>query len=229
MALSKMLPLRIAAADDDPEMRDFYARVLPQLGHEVVVLARTGSELVEQCAACWPDLLIVDIKMPEMDGLAAAAEICRRHPLPIILVSAFHSPELLQQVEDKPVLGYLVKSVKPADLEAAIAIAVKRFQELQSLRQQQEELRHALEDRKVIERAKGLLMQRTGLAEAEAYRSMQRTATRTNQKLVAVARSILTAEEAASAVGSRRAGAGVRRAQAPDEPADDDLRAGGST
>ncbi len=222
MAPSKMHPLRIAAADDDPEMRDFYARVLPRLGHEVVALARTGRELVEQCAACRPGLLIVDIKMPEMDGLAAAAEICRHQPLPIILVSALHSPELLRQIEDKPVLGYLVKPVKPADLETAITIAVKRFAELQSLRQQQAELRRTLEDRKLIERAKGLLMQRTGLSEAEAYRSMQRTASRTNQKLVAVARSILTAEEAASATGSRRSAGHTRDDHMPDDPADDD-------
>jgi len=208
MAFSSTPSLRIAVADDDPEMRDYYARVLPRLGHEVVALARTGVELIEQCAASRPELLIVDIKMPEMDGLAAAAEICQREPLPIILVSAFHSPELLEQIEDKPVLGYLVKPVKSADLEAAIAVAVKRFQELQTLRRQKEELRRSLEERKVIERAKGLLMQRTGLSEPEAYRSMQKTASRTNQKLIAVARSILTAEEAAGSPPVKRSGNG---------------------
>lgn len=222
MASSKMRPLRIAVADDDPEMRDFYVRVLPQIGHELVVLARTGCELVEQCAASRPELLIVDIKMPEMDGLAAAAEICRDQPLPIILVSAFHSPDLLRQIDDNPVLGYLVKPVKPADLEAAIAVAVRRFAELQSLRHQQEELRRTLEERKLIERAKGLLMQRTGMNEAEAYRSMQRTASRTNQKLVAVARSILTAEEAASGSDSRRPAANPPPRCPPDEPADEE-------
>jgi len=211
MASSKTRPLRIAVADNDPEMRDFYARVLPRIGHEVVILARTGLELVEQCAAGRPQLLIVDIKMPEMDGLAAAAEICRHGPLPIILVSAFHSPELLEQIEDKPVLGYLVKPIKSAELEAAIAIAVKRFEELESLRRQEEELRRTLEERKVIERAKGLLMQRTGLTEAEAYRSMQRTASRLKQKLIQVARSILTAEDAASDAVSKRPGRDLPR------------------
>jgi two-component system, response regulator PdtaR len=189
-------PLKIAVADDEPDMRDYFVRILPLLGHEVVVVARSGRELVERCCAARPELLIVDIKMPEMDGIEAAAELCRREPLPVILVSAYHDSELLERAADPHIMAYLVKPVKQADLEPAIAVAMWRFEQFQALRQETSDLRQALEERKLVERAKGILMKRAGLDEQQAFRRLQKTASEQNRRLAEIAESILTAEAA---------------------------------
>jgi response regulator NasT len=188
--------LRVAVADDERDMRDFFREFLPPLGHTVVGTAATGAELVALCRAERPDLVITDIKMPDMDGIDAAAAVCRLHPVPVILVSAFHERELLERAEAEHVLAYLVKPIKAADLVPAIGIALRRFEQFQALRQEAADLRQALEDRKVIERAKGVLMKRAGLDEAEAFRRMQKLASDKSRKLVDIATAILTAEEA---------------------------------
>jgi response regulator NasT len=189
-------PLRIAVADDEPDMRDYFAKILPRLGHQVVAQARDGRELVEQCRAARPDLVITDIKMPEMDGIDAAIAIYKDTPLPVILVSAFHDAELIERAEADHIMGYLVKPIKQADLGPVIALAMRRFEQFQELRKEAADLRQALEDRKLIERAKGLLMKKAGLDEASAFRRLQKLASDKNLKLVEVARILLTAEEA---------------------------------
>jgi two-component system, response regulator PdtaR len=188
--------LSIAVADDEPRMRDYYCSTLPLLGHRVVVAARDGCEMVEGCRNSRPDLIITDIKMPDMDGIDAVREICRGEPIPIILVSAYHEAELLDRARREHILAYLVKPIKQADLEAAITVAMERFEEFQALRKEAGELRGALEDRKVIERAKGILMKKTGLDEPEVFRRLQKLSRDQNQKMVEVARMILRAEEA---------------------------------
>lgn len=189
-------PLRIAVADDEPLMLRYYEETLAKLGHRVVVSATNGKDLVDQCADTTPDLLITDIKMPELDGIDAASAIRRQRELPIILVSAFPDPEYIQRALDDRVLAYLVKPIKQSDLQTAIALVMRRFQEFQALKQQADDLSQALENRKVIERAKGILMERAGLDEADAFRRLQKLARDKNQKLVVVARAILTAEDA---------------------------------
>ncbi|MHC4176657.1 MAG: ANTAR domain-containing response regulator [Planctomycetota bacterium] len=189
-------PLRIAVADDEPDMRDYLVRVLPTLGHEVVAVAGNGRELVWQCRISRPDLLIVDIKMPEMDGIEAAEEIFRDQPVPLILVSAYKDPELLERAADDHAFSYLIKPIKQADLETAITIAVRRFEQFEALRREASDLRQALEDRKMIERAKGILMKRSGIGEPDAFRRLQKLASDKNHKLAEVARMIVTAEEA---------------------------------
>lgn len=188
--------LRIAVADDEPDMRDWFRTILPLLGHEVVAVAEDGRDLIEKCHETRPEMVITDIKMPGMDGIDAAAQIYRSGPVPIILVSAYHDPELIHRAECDHVLAFLVKPIKQADLEPAIAIAIRRFEQFQALRKEAADLRQALEDRKVIERAKGLLMKKASLDEAEAFRRLQRLASDRNRKLVEVALMILTAEEA---------------------------------
>jgi response regulator NasT len=188
--------LRVAVADDERDMRDFFREFLPPLGHTVVGTASTGSELVALCRAQRPDLVITDIKMPDMDGIDAAMEVCREQPVPVILVSAFHEPELLERAEANHVLAYLVKPIKAADLVPAIGIALRRFEQFQALQQEAADLRQALDDRKVIERAKGVLMKRARLDEAEAFRRMQKLASEKSRKLVDIATAILVAEEA---------------------------------
>ena len=117
-------------------------------------------------------------------------------------MSAYHDPELIRRAEADHVLAYLVKPIKQADLEPAIAIAMRRFEQFQALRKEAADLRQALEDRKMIEKAKGILMKKAGLDEADAFRRLQKLASDKNQKLVEIARMILTAEEAYGAPGS---------------------------
>jgi response regulator NasT len=189
-------PLRIAVADDEPRMLQFYQEILPLLGHEVVVAARTGVELVEQCRSRRPDLVITDIKMPDMDGIDASQEVAAAEPVPIILVTAHDDPELLNRAGAMHALAYLVKPIKRQDLQPAILIAMRRFEEFQTLRKEANNLRQALQDRKLIERAKGILMRQTGRDEAGAFQSMQKLARDKNRKLVQIAEMIVTAAEA---------------------------------
>ncbi len=188
-------PLRIAIADDERDMRDYFARILPRLGHEIVAAAQNGRELVERCHAARPNLLILDVRMPEMDGLEALAEICSDRPLPAILVSAYSDEDLLRRAEENYVMAYLVKPVRQADLVAAIALAMRRFEQLQASKKEVSDLRQSLEDRKLVERAKGLLVARLHVDESEAFRQLQRLAMQTNQKLVSVAREIVAGKQ----------------------------------
>ncbi len=188
--------LRITVADDEPRMRDYLWESLQRMGHRMVSAARNGRELVEQCRQHEPDLVICDIKMPDMDGIDAAEAIYRTRAIPVILVSAFHDDELIRRASGKHVLAYLVKPIKDTDLAPAITVAMDRFREFQTLRHEAADLRQALEDRKTIERAKGILMKRTALSEPDAFRRLQKVASSKSQKLIEIARMIITAEEA---------------------------------
>lgn len=188
--------LRIAVADDEADVRDWFERMLPTLGHKVVSVAETGSELVEHCRTLRPDLVITDIKMPDMDGIEAGTAICRECPVPIILISAYHDPELIERAEADHVLAYLVKPIGKAALAPAIGLAMRRFAELRELRKEAADLRQALADRKVIEQAKGLLMKVTGIDERAAFRRLQELASDKNQKLIDAAAAVLALEKA---------------------------------
>jgi response regulator NasT len=189
-------PLRIAVADDEPDMRDYFQRCLTRMGHRVVAVAETGLALVERCRQTQPDLVISDINMPGLDGIDAATQIYRDRPVPVILVSAFHDATLIERAEADHVLGYLVKPIKQGDLEPAIALAMRRFEQFQTLQKEAADLRQALEDRKIIERAKGILMKRGTLDEQEAFRRLQKLASEKSRKLVDIANMVLVAEEA---------------------------------
>ena len=188
--------LRIIAADDEPEMREYLESTLRVLGHEVVAVAKCGRELIEACRTGNPDLVITDIRMPKMDGLAAIEEISKSMSLPIILVSAHHDDATVAQALNQQALAYLVKPVKQADIETAIAVAMRRFGEFQALFNQTDSLRQALEDRKLIERAKGLLMKRSELDEPTAFARLQKLASDNNWKLAEAAKLLLASEEA---------------------------------
>ena len=187
--------LRIAIADDEPDMRDYFQEVLPRLGHTVVALAQNGRELVDLCRATNPDLVITDIKMPDMDGIDAANKIYQERPVPVILVSAHHDANLIQRAETDHIMGYLVKPIKQADLKPTIAITVHRFEQFQAMHKEATDLRQALADRKMIERAKGILMKKGNLDEPEAFRRLQKLASEKNHKLVEIATIIVTADE----------------------------------
>lgn len=189
-------PLRISVADDEPDMREYFERILPRLGHQVVSVAETGRELVAHCRELKPDLVITDIKMPDMDGIEAASIIYKELPIPVILISAYHDQPLIERAEADHVMAYLVKPIEQKDLIPAIAIAMRRFEQFQALRQEASDLRQALEDRKIVERAKGILMRRAQLDEPEAFSRLQRLSRDQNKKLVEIAHAILIAETA---------------------------------
>jgi two-component system, response regulator PdtaR len=195
MMTSSRIGLRIAVADDERDMRQFLQEMLTQLGHSVVGAAETGRQLVEQCKTTSPDLIVTDIKMPDLDGLEAAAEANKFRAVPVVVISGHHEAALLERAQVDYVMTYLVKPVKPTDLQAAVTLAASRFANLQAARGEASELRQALEDRKVIERAKGAVTRRVGVPEDDAYRLMRKVASDHNRKMIEVAKQILTAEE----------------------------------
>jgi response regulator NasT len=182
-------------ADDERDMRDYFQRILPELGYEVAAVAENGRQLVERCRQTHPDVVIADIRMPDMDGLAAAEAINNEHPVPVIVVSGYHDESYLQRAREGPIMSYLVKPVKAPDLHAAINLALARFHEHQKSLEEGTALRQALEDRKLIERAKGAVMRRLHVQEEEAYRRLQKQASSNNRRLVDVAREVVGAEE----------------------------------
>jgi two-component system, response regulator PdtaR len=182
---------RIVVADEDPAMARFFEAFLVAAGHQVCI-ARTGWQLVELCRLLQPDLLICEVNLPDLDGLAAIAEVCRVKPVPVILVSGRHDPGLLERVPPH-VLAYCVKPIKEEDLAMTIALVGRQFERLESLQQKIMDLQQTLEDRKLIERAKGIVMKHTGLVEEEAYRRLTKMATDSNRKLVDVAAVVLEA------------------------------------
>jgi response regulator NasT len=188
--------LRIAVADDDEDVLATLERMLEALGHRVVLRARTGRELVEHCVTAGADMIMTDIRMPDMDGLDAATIIYQRAPMPVILLSGYCDRELIQRAEENHVSAYLLKPITQAQLEPAIALASRRYEEFKALEKEAADLRQTLADRKVIERAKGLMMKHLGIDEEEAFRRLQKLASSKNQKLVDIAESILTAAEA---------------------------------
>src|SRR5438876_7505440 len=107
-------PLRIAIAEDESDMRDFFHKILPILGHEVIVSAETGTQLVERCRAKRPDLVITDIRMPEMDGIEATRMLCQEEPIPVILVTAHHDAETMNRAEIAGIMAYLLTWLSPS-------------------------------------------------------------------------------------------------------------------
>lgn len=188
--------LRVAVADDEPDVRTMLGKMLESLGHEVAFAASTGRELVDHCLGTPVDLVMTDIRMPDMDGLEAAAVIYEKMRTPIILLSGHCDKELIERAEENHVFAYLVKPITQMQLEPAIALATRRFEEFQTLQKEANDLRQALADRKLIERAKGLLMKHLNVEEQEAFRRLQKLASSKNKKLIEIAEMVLTAAEA---------------------------------
>jgi response regulator NasT len=188
-------PLRVAIADDERDMREYLEEALPRLGHQVVAAAQTGKQLVEQCRAKAPDLVITDIKMPDMDGIESSIAVNKEKQTPVILISAHDDAELLTRAAADHIMGYLVKPIKESDLKTAISLAMTRFEHFMALAREAASLRQALEDRKVIERAKGAVMKRLRVDEKEAFRHLQKFASDRNLKLKEVSQTVLQAEQ----------------------------------
>lgn len=188
--------LRILVADDEQEMQTYFREILAELGHEVIGVACGGRELVAGALEHHPDLIVTDIRMPELDGIDATAEVYRHMAIPVILVSAYHEPDLISRAEADYIMAYLVKPIRSSHLQAAIALAMRRFERLQDLEKEAGDLRQALQDRKIIERAKGILMKQAKLNEEEAFKRLQTLASNRNQKMVTVAKLVLSMHDA---------------------------------
>jgi AmiR/NasT family two-component response regulator len=195
--------LRIAVADDEADTRQFFQEVLTHLGHEVVAAVENGRQLVERCRTTRPDLVITDIRMPDMDGIEAAAAVNRERQVPVILVTAHHDTASLSRSGGGYVMAYLSKPIKPVDLQAAITLAVLRFEQFRQLSQEAASLRQALEDRKLIERAKGIVMKRLRVDEEDAFRRLRKLASDQNAKLVEVAQQTVSADDVFQELESR--------------------------
>lgn len=185
-------PLRIAVAEPEPEMRAYFHKVLLDMGHQVVALAPSGRALVELCRTADPNLVITAVQMLDMDGIRAAGEICATNPVPIILTSACHDRDVMECSLDDHVMAYLVKPIAGGELELAMILARRHFERFQALHQEVADLQQTLKDRKVIERAKGLLMKRAGLDEEAAFQRLQKLARSHGRKMAEVARVILS-------------------------------------
>jgi AmiR/NasT family two-component response regulator len=186
--------LRVLVADDERDMREYLEQLVARLGHQAAGAAN-GRQLLELCRRVEPDLVITDIKMPDMDGIAVAEAVNQERETPIILVSAHHDAALLARASRKNIMGYLIKPVGPADVEAAIVVAMARFDQYQETSREAISLKQALQERKLIERAKGIVMKRLGTDEDDAFRRLRKLASDGNLKLSAAARRVLEAEE----------------------------------
>lgn len=190
-----MDPLRVLVADDESIRLLTLRAQLVALGYQVVGEASTGTEAVALAASRHPDLAILDIKMPLMDGIEAAERITQARPIPIILLTAYSEAQLVERAAQANIAAYLMKPVSEEDLLPAITLALTRFKQFQALRQEVSDLREALEARKVIEKAKGILMRRLNLTEDEAFRRLQRQSQEANRKLAQVAEAIIVADQ----------------------------------
>ena len=168
-----MRPLRIVIADNESIIRMDLKEMLEEAGHTVVGEAVNGQKAVELAKKYRPDLVIMDVKMPNMDGITAAKLISAEKLAPVLLLTAFSQKEILEKAKESGVLAYLVKPVKEANLFPAIEIALSRFGEMQELEKELEDLKHSLETRKILDRAKGILMDAHHLNESEAFRRIQ--------------------------------------------------------
>jgi response regulator NasT len=187
--------LRILIADDESIRLMSLRAQLAALGHTVIGEASNGREALEMALDKKPDLAILDIKMPVMDGIAAAEKMTEASPLPIILLSAYSEAELVERAAHANIAAYLMKPVSEEDLRPAIALALIRFEQFEALRREVAGLREALEARKLIERAKGIMMRRLDLSEEEAFRRLQRQSQNSNRRLSEVAEAIITADQ----------------------------------
>jgi len=180
---------RVLVAEDEALIRLDLVEMLSEGGYVVIGEAADGEQAVEQAEALRPDLVIMDVKMPKMDGIDAASIIAERRIAPVVILTAFSQRDLVERARDAGAMAYLVKPFGRKDLMPAVELAVSRFRELVALENEVAGLTDRLETRKIVERAKGILMTKQGLSEPEAFRWVQRTAMdrRTTMKAVAEA------------------------------------------
>ena len=183
--------MRILIAEDETIIRLDLRELLERSGFDVVAEARDGEEAVTLARSEAPDLALLDVKMPKLDGIDAARRILEERPIPIVMVTAYGEQELVARAVEAGVFGYLVKPFRETDLLPAIETARARYEELAALREEAESLADALAARKAIERAKGILMQREGLTESEAFARLRKASQISGRPLKVVAEALI--------------------------------------
>lgn len=181
----------ILICDDEPVVRMNLKSMLVELGFEKVLECGDGKNAVEMALASFPDMAVLDVAMPHMDGITAAAEIRKKLKIPIILLTNCYDGQTVKRAAECGIAAFLTKPLREQDLLPAIEIALAHSEEVEDLKEKIEDLKETIENRKVIEKAKGLLMERDRLGEAEAYRVMQKLAMDKRKTLRQVADGIL--------------------------------------
>lgn len=192
-----MESLRILIADDESIIRLDLKKILENMGHKVVAEATDGKSAVDLAKSMALDLAILDIKMPVMDGLDAAKIITDERICPVLLLTAFSQQELVQRAKEAGVFAYLVKPFKEADLMPAIEIAISRYREFEALETEVGSLQEKLETRKLVERAKGILMDKRGMKEQDAFRWIQQQSMSTRKSMREIAEAIILTQDLA--------------------------------
>ncbi|GAB2663080.1 response regulator [Saccharopolyspora gloriosae] len=188
---AKPVERRVLVAEDEALIRLDLVEMLKEEGYQVVGEAGDGQEAVRLAEELRPDLVILDIKMPKMDGIEAASNIAGERIAPVVILTAFSQRDLVERARDAGAMAYLVKPFAKRDLVPAVELAVSRFTEVQALEAEVADLSERLEARKTIERAKGLLMSKHNLSEPESFRWLQRTAMDRRTTMKAVAQAVL--------------------------------------
>lgn len=187
--------LRILLVDDESIIRLDMREMLKEQGHEIVGEASDGQMAVELAEKLTPDLILMDIKMPKMDGLEAIGHINRNRRIPTIMLTAYSQPELVERAVELGVFGFLVKPVKEHDLLPTIEVVLARAEELTTLEKEVGSLKETLETRKQVEKAKGILMESYGMTESAAFRKIQKLSMDKRKPLKEVADAIILAQE----------------------------------
>jgi response regulator NasT len=188
-------PVRILVAEDEHLVASDLSMQLKDAGYQVVGPAPDGEAAVELARAAHPDLALMDIRMPRRDGLSAAEQIFADLGIPTVILSAYSDEEYVKLAQRAGVFGYLVKPATGGQLRACIDVAWGRFIETRSSKKETDDLKRKLEERRIVERAKWVLVQRKGLSEAEAMHTLQRHARSSRRKIVEVAQQLLDANE----------------------------------
>lgn len=186
-----MEKLKILIAEDEYLVLMGIKSNLKELGHEIIAEAMNGKEAIKLAEEKKPDLIIADINMPEIDGIEAVKEINKNQVIPSIIVTGYSDNELINKASKVGVFAYLVKPVGIEELKAAIIIAMNKFEEFEKVNEELQNQKKALENRKYIERAKGILMDTLGLNEAEAMKRLQNKSQEENTKLIDLAKNII--------------------------------------
>jgi AmiR/NasT family two-component response regulator len=185
------VPIRVVIAEDEAIIRLDLKETLEEEGYEVVGQTGRGDEAVQLVHDLKPDLAILDVKMPGMDGLEAASQISADKQAAVLILTAFSQRDLIEKARDAGALAYLVKPFQKSELIPAVEVALGRFQEMKALQDQNLSLAEQLETRKLVDRAKGILMDKHGLSEADAFRFVQKTAMDTRATLKSVAQDVI--------------------------------------
>ena len=186
---------RIIIADDESLIRLDLREMLTHLGYEVIGEAGDGRMAVELAKRLRPDLLVMDIKMPDLDGISAAEELTKERIAPVVLLTAYSDQELVERAREAGVVGYVVKPFREAELMPVIELSRARFEEFRTLEREVGGLKDALETRKIVERAKGVLMETHGMRESEAFHRIRKTSMDARKSMKEVAEAILLAHE----------------------------------